>query len=142
MEFKKYLDEAFAINLAKGATIEATNTRGKSYRAKKATDGDPETYWAAEDRVTEATVELDFGKQIEVNAVLIQEFIPLGQRVRSFSVDAHIYGTFDRVAKGVTIGNRRIVTFEPVTTQRLKINFEAKACPLIANIEVYRIPDI
>ncbi len=142
MEFKEYLDEAFAVDLAKDASIKATNTRGKGFSAKKATDGDLKTYWATEDAITEASIELDFGKRIEVNAVLIQEYVPLGQRIRSFTVDAYVNGTFARVATGVTLGNRRIIKFNPIKTQRLKINLEAKACPLIANIEVYRVPDL
>jgi alpha-L-fucosidase len=142
LEFRQYLDKAFSYDLAKNASIKATNSRGKAFGAKKATDGNPKTYWATEDGVTEASLELDFGKKREVNAVLMQEFIPLGQRVRSFSIDARIDDTFDRVASGVTVGNRRIVNFETVNTRRLNINLEAKACPLIANIEVYKVPDI
>ncbi len=42
----------------------------------------------------------------------------------------------------VTVGNRRIVRFETITTEKLKINITAKAGPLISNIEVYRIPEI
>ena len=127
--------------LTEKASAKATNTRGRAFSAKNAIDGDPETYWATDDGVLEASIELDFGKPVEVNALLIQEFIPLGQRVKSFSIDAYINETFDQVATGVTVGNRRIVTFETVKTQRLKINLEAKACPLITNIEVFRVPD-
>ena len=142
LELRHYLDKAFSFDLAKNAAISATNTRGKAFCATKAIDGDPETYWATDDEVLEASLELDFKKPVEVNAVLIQEFIPLGQRVKSFSIDAYFDNTCNRVAKGVTIGNRRIVKFETVNTRRLRINLEAKACPLIANIEVYRVPDI
>ena len=141
-ELRQYLDEAFTIDLTKKASAKATNTSGKAFSAKKAIDDDPETYWATENGVLEASLELDFGKPIEVNAILIQEFIPLGQRVKSFSVDAFINDTFDQVATGATVGNRRIVKFETVKTRRLKIYIEAKACPLIANIEVYRVQDI
>jgi alpha-L-fucosidase len=142
LEFKHYLDEAFAFDLTKNATISATNSRGKAFCAEKAIDGDPETYWATDDGVTKASLELDFKKSVEINTVLMQEFIPLGQRVKSFSIDAYTDDTFDRVATGVTVGNRRIVRFDTVDIRRLRINLEAKACPLIANIEVYRIPDI
>ncbi|MGD9346902.1 MAG: alpha-L-fucosidase [Candidatus Aminicenantes bacterium] len=142
LEFRQYLNEAFAFDHAKNATISATNSRGKTFPATKAIDGDPETYWATDDGVTNASLELDFKKPVEISAVLMQEFIPLGQRVRSFSIDAYIDDTFDRVANGVTVGNRRIVKFDTVYVRRLKINFEARACPVIANIEVYRIPDI
>ena len=77
-----------------------------------------------------------------MNAVLIQEYIPLGQRVRSFAVEAFVGDRFAEVATGVTIGNRRIVKFESITTDKLKISIVAKACPLISHIEVYRVPDL
>jgi alpha-L-fucosidase len=141
-EFERYLDEAFSVNLAKKAAVKATNIRSRAFSAKKAIDGDRETYWATKDGVLEASLELDFGKTVEINTVLLQEHIPLGQRVRSFSVDAYTNESFDRVAAGVTIGNRRIVKFETVRTQRLRVNLEAKDCLSISNIEVYRVPDI
>jgi len=74
----------------------------------------------------------------ECNAVLIQEYIPLGQRVKAFSVEAFIDNRWIEIAAGTTIGNRRIVRFDTVITSQLRFNFDAKACPLISNIEVYR----
>ena len=44
---------------------------------------------------------------------------------------------FTCVATGATIGNRRIVRLEAVKTQKLRIAINAKASPLISNIEVY-----
>ena len=141
-ELKNYLDEAFAINLVESASAHATNSRGKSFGAKNAIDADPKTYWATDDDVLNASLELDFGNPIEVNAILIQEYINLGQRVRSFAVEAFVDGNFMQVATGITIGNRRIVKFKTVTTEKLKIDIVAKACPLISNIEVYRVPEL
>jgi len=57
-------------------------------------------------------------------------------------IAALVNDAFDQVATGVTVGNRRIVRFKTVATEKLKININAKACPLISNIEVYRIPEI
>jgi alpha-L-fucosidase len=141
-ELKKYVDEAFSIDLAENASVKATNVRGKSFSAQNTIDDDPETYWATDDDVPNASLEIDFGNPVEMNALLIQEFIKLGQRVRSFSIEAFIGDHFNEVASGVTIGNRRIVRFDKVTTQKLRIKIEAKACPLISHIEVYRIPEI
>lgn len=141
-ELKKYLDEAFAIDLAEKASAKATDTRGKSFGAKKAIDGDPKTYWTTDDDVLNASLELDLGNPVEVNAILIQEYINLGQRVRSFSIEAFVDENFTEVATGITIGNRRIVKFETFTTEKLKINIVAKACPLISRIEVYRVPEL
>ncbi|UCE43387.1 MAG: alpha-L-fucosidase [Candidatus Aminicenantes bacterium] len=142
LELKKYLDEAFALNLAEEASAKATNSRGKAFSATKAIDGDPETYWAAEDDISSVSLELDLGKPIEVNAVLIQEYIKLGQRVKSFAIEAFFDDNFTEVATGATIGNRRIVKFNPLTTQKLRINITAKACPLISYIGVYRVQDL
>lgn len=141
-ELKKYLDEAFAIDLAEKASAKATDTRGKSFGAKKAIDGDPKTYWTTDDDVLNASLELDLGNPVEVNAILIQEYINLGQRVRSFSIEAFVDENFTEVATGITIGNRRIVKFETFTTEKLKINIVANACPLISRIEVYRVPEL
>jgi alpha-L-fucosidase len=142
MELKKYLDGAFAINLASGASIEATNTRGRSFSAQNAIDGDIETYWATVNGIVEASLEIDFGKPAEVNAVLLQEYIRLGQRIKSFSIEAFINGTFSVTATGTTIGNRRIIRFDTVVTKKLKVNLKSKACPLISNIEVYCVPEV
>lgn len=141
-ELKKYLEEAFGLNLAKNARAKATNVRGIAYSAKNAIDGDPKTYWATDDEILNASLELDFGDPIEVNALLIQEYIPLGQRVKLFSIEVFVDNNFTQVATGVTIGNRRIVKFETITTDKLKIDIVAKACPLISHIEVYRIPEL
>jgi alpha-L-fucosidase len=141
MELKKYLDEAFSMDLTDGASAEATNTRGKIYGAEKAIDENVESYWATDDDVLNASLEIDFKKPIEINAVLLQEYIPLGQRVKSFSINALVDDDFVETADGFTIGNRRIVKFKNITTNKLRISIKAKACPLISNIEVYRVLD-
>src|SRR5262245_64695632 len=89
MEFKRARDEAFRENLAgkndlaKGI-VKATNVRGNDARfnAEKTVDGNATTYWATDDGVTSASLELDFGREIEFNTFLAQEDIALGQRVK------------------------------------------------------------
>lgn len=141
MELKTYLDEAFSLNLLMGASARATQTRGKLFSANKTIDGNPETYWATDDHVLNASIELDFGQPKKINTLLIQEYITLGQRVKSFSIEAQIDDKFEQIATGVTIGNRRLVKFNTITTQKLKINISAKASPLISNLEVYHVSD-
>lgn len=142
MELKAYLDEAFSLNLAENASAFATQTRGKIFSAKNTIDGNPKTYWATDDDVLNVSIELDFGQPKDINALLIQEYVTLGQRVKSFSIEALHENKFEQIATGVTIGNRRIVKFNTITTQKLKINISAKACPLISNLEVYFVPEL
>ena len=141
MELKAYRDEAFSLNLAENASASTTQTRGKIFNAKKAIDGNPNTYWATDDDVLNVSIELDFGQAKDINALLIQEYITLGQRVKSFSIEALHENKFEQIAAGITIGNRRIVKFNTIRTQKLKINISAKASPLISNLEVYFVPE-
>ena len=142
MELKKYLDEAFSENLAEGSSVTASNIRrgDNIYSPANAVDHNLDTYWTADDSVTTASLTIDFGKPAELNAVLIQEYIALGQRVRSFTVTATGGDGDVQVAAGTTIGNRRIIRFNAIRAQKLTMSFTAKACPTISNIEVYRVP--
>lgn len=144
LELKQYLDAAFTINYTREAQATASNVRGGAakFKAAKAIDDDPETYWATNDEVTEASLEIDFVKPTEMNAVLLQEYIALGQRVKAFSIEAWKDGSYTEISTGTTIGNRRILKFKTLTTTKIRINFKAKACPLISNIEVYRTPEL
>ena len=94
LELRKALDEAFADDLARKAKVEAGNVRGgsKKYAASKAIDGKKGTYWATDDGVTQSDITFTFKKPTTLNRVLLQEYIRLGQRVKSFKVEANVDG--------------------------------------------------
>lgn len=139
------LKEAFAQNLAQNAKVSADQTRGKSSRfnAEKAIDTDAATYWATDDNTTTGSLTLDFGKPTSFNRFLVQEPIQLGQRVKSFSLEALVKGNWVQIAKQTTIGYKRILRFPTVEATKLRFNvLEAKSSPLISTIEVYKAPII
>ena len=148
MEFKRARDEVFRENLAgknnlAKAKVKATNVRGNDARfsAEKTIDGDAATYWATDDGGATASLELDFGREVEFNTFLTQENIALGQRVKKFSLEIWGGGGWETVARQTTIGYKRILRFPAVKTAKLKFTIEeAKACPTITNIEVYNSP--
>src|SRR5690606_12832111 len=90
MELRQVLNASFDENLALGKTVETLQIRGghDQFGTHHLTDGDYDTYWATDDEVREATLTLDLGAEKEINRVVLQEYIPLGQRVKSFSVEA------------------------------------------------------
>ncbi len=141
---KRYLDEAFSVDYSDSAKAGASNVRSGSdkFAAGNAIDNDPESYWATDSEVRNASLEINFPAATEVNAILIQEYIALGQRVKSFSVEARSGDGFRQVAEGTTVGNRRIVKFPKTSTDALRINIRAKACLLISNVEVYQVPEM
>ena len=138
MELRKTLDETFANNLATDALVTTSNSRGKGYEAELLLDGNKDSYWATEDGVIQGNIILDFGKEISFNRLLLQEHITLGQRVKTFKVEALIAGEYQEIASETTIGYKRILRLPNTNSSKLKISIlDAKACPLIANIEVY-----
>jgi alpha-L-fucosidase len=138
--WKQLLDATFSKNLAANAPVSADTYRGKSkqYAAANVTDGDKDTYWATDDHVRSGSLEIDLGKYQKISYVLIQEYIRLGQRVRQFNVEAWKDKAWEIIATGTTIGHKRILPIEAVEASKLRINImDAKACPLIATVEVY-----
>jgi alpha-L-fucosidase len=141
MGFRELLDKEFANDLALGKKIYATSTRGKEYAASFINDGNQETYWATNDFQTAADIIIDLGDETEVNRIVMQEFIKLGQRVEGFMVSAYMNGGWTRLIEGTTIGYKIIRKFPVVKTSKIKVTIsKSKACPVISNIELYRAP--
>jgi alpha-L-fucosidase len=138
--FAALLKKELGNNLAVGARVKASNTRGRQpqFAAGNLTDSKKETYWATDDNITKANVEIQLKNRVVVKYILLQEYIRLGQRVKSFTVDALINNTWQQVATATTIGYKRILRIDPVETGKIRINFTAsKACPVLSAIEVY-----
>ncbi len=145
MELRRTLDETFAVNMAKGAKFTADNTRGQSskYGAKNLADGKFDTYWATEDNQLSASVEIDFGKEQAFNRLVLQEYIPLGQRVKTFNVEYWDGNTWQPIVSQTTIGYKRILRFPMVIAQKLRMNIiESLACPVLSEIGIYKAPEI
>jgi len=145
MELRKYLDAAYKTDLAKGKKVTATNVRGnaKTYAAQNLTDGSNNTYWAADDNVKNASITIDLGKATDVNRILLQENILLGQRIKSFSVEYWDGTAFKQLDKQTTIGHKRILIFPTVNTTKIRVNIlEANACPALSAIQLYKAPDM
>jgi alpha-L-fucosidase len=138
--FREMLDTIFKNNLALKKKITANTWRGKSKRFSpdQLTDGDRETYWATDDSIRQGSVEINFEEETEINYVVMQEYIKLGQRVKAFSVEAFQKGQWKEIASGTTIGYKRILKVNPVRATKLRVTIlDAKACLAISNLEVY-----
>jgi alpha-L-fucosidase len=137
------LDETFDVNLAAGAKVSGAPERGgdPKFAAANLLDGDGKTYWATDDGVTKASVVIELDGAKSFNNVLLQEYIALGQRVREFSVDAWVDGKWTSIAKGTSIGYKRIIPTESVTTSKVRLNIDgAAACPALSSFELYAGP--
>jgi alpha-L-fucosidase len=138
--FKAFLNKEFAHDLALHAIITADSYRGnaKIFSPKNMVDGNKETYWATNDEVHTGSFEIVLPKISTVKYILLQEYIKLGQRVKSFTVEIWKEGAWQKVAEGTTIGYKRILKLDPVETNKVKVTItDAKACPVISNVALY-----
>ncbi|MEQ1587088.1 MAG: discoidin domain-containing protein, partial [Cyclobacteriaceae bacterium] len=145
LEFAQALKNAFALNLAKGSKTEASQVRGNDQRfgADKVIDQNNETYWTTDDDVKTASLTMNFTHPVSFNRFLIQEYILLGQRVKSFTLEVLTNGEWKEIAKEATIGYKRILRFNTVRATKLRLTItDSKSCPLISNIEIYNAPQI
>ena len=129
-------------NLLSGAKFSATDTRDKQYDASKMSDSDWDTYWAASDGVTAADIVFETKKEVTLNRIMLQEYIPLGQRVKAFIIEYKTCcGKWVPVItdeETTTIGYKRIVRFHEKTAKQWRIRIlDSRACPCINNIEGY-----
>jgi alpha-L-fucosidase len=137
---QQILQREFKNNFALKANVTASVNRGsgKLFSANNITDGKKDTYWAINDEVTTGDFEISLPKSQSIKYILLQEYIKLGQRVKSFNVEIWKNNTWQQVASGTTIGYKRILKIEPVETSRIRVNItDSKACPVISNVEVY-----
>ena len=139
VEFRAALDSIFAHDLARAAHVEASNTRGARYRASNVTDTHYHRYWAVPDDCLSPTVTLTFDHPVTFNRIMLQEYIPLGQRVAQFEVEVLQEGQWQPLCHATTIGYKRILLTEETTTNAMRIHFkQCLACPVINRIALFK----
>jgi alpha-L-fucosidase len=141
LAFRELREKEFANELACSKKTRASGSRGRAYSPANVNDGDPETYWALKDGETSGWLEVDLGKETEINRILVQEYIKLGQRIQEFRVEALTGEEWKPLVEGTTVGYKIIRKFPVVRASSVRFSVtKAKASPLISNIEIYRAP--
>lgn len=139
-DFKTKIDTEFDTNLALWANATASSYRGndKRFGPSNLVDGNAETYWCTDDPDMTAAVEVELAAPSKIKYVQMREYIKLGQRVKSFSVEAETEGQWKTVATGTTIGYKRIVKLDNVYTKRLRVVIhDSRACPVLSELSVF-----
>lgn len=143
-EFSDAINNSLDENLAKpeNATATASSIRGNSseYSPNNVLDDDDDTYWTMDDGETIGSLTINLGGEKTFDAVSIEEYIKLGQRISQFSVDVFTNGQWREFGSGYTIGAKRLVRGNEVKATQIRINIRnSQAVPLIENVEVYKL---
>lgn len=133
-EFRAALDSIFQRDFAAGKPATATNVRGGdgAFSAAAALDRDNATYWATDDGVTTASLEVDLGAETEFNVIRLEEMIRLGQRVQRYRVDGWDGSAWRPLSEGTTIGYRKLDRIPKTKASKVRLTIlAARACPTI-----------
>ena len=139
VEFRSALDSIFCQDFAAKATVTASHTRGRDYAAANVIDTNYHTYWAVHDSCITPTLTLAFDHPVTFNRVMLQEYIPLGQRVEAFRVETYSdRNGWQTLVHATTIGYKRILLTPRCTARIVRIVFEnARACPVINRVGLF-----
>lgn len=137
VNFHKLIQRELGNNLVAGMKPKVSNERGGQFTAQALTDGSWDTYWATSDGVTSADITFTFKKAQKMNRIMLQEYIPLGQRVKKFAVEwLDKNGTWKAVEQGeetTTIGYKRLLRFLTVETKGLRVHLLDSRGPICMN---------
>lgn len=128
-EFRRILDRTFEKDFARGAKVTLSGGATRSYGGKNLVDGKRNSSWVAAEGVTATEVVLELKTPATFNVVSLREALPLGQRIEAFRLDRMEKGEWVEFAAGTSIGNRRLVKTEPVTTDKVRLRITRAAAP-------------
>lgn len=123
-------------DLLRGAKVKASSTRGKAFQAMNTQSADYDQYWATKDGQTSGTLTYTFKRPTRLNRLMLQEYIPLGQRVKAFRVEylcGREWHAIDFGEPTTTIGYKRLLRFPTIETRALRIVFLDARGPLCIN---------
>ncbi|MDP3179813.1 MAG: discoidin domain-containing protein, partial [Spirochaetaceae bacterium] len=140
--FGHLLWASFSDDLAAGSKASASSTwmENPAFGPENVLDDEAGRYWAAGAGERSAWIVLDFPGTRSVDAIRVEEYIELGQRISAFHVEVLRGGSWTKVAGGTTIGFKRILCFAPVEAEALRLSVdESHAEPLIRRVAVHAL---
>jgi alpha-L-fucosidase len=137
-EWKRLIYATFTRNLASEARI--TSSNGKNNKALL--DGRYKTHFTTAGSDTITTIELQLKAPVTFDLLQLQENITIGQRIESFSLEYMDGDQWKEIARGTTVGYKRILQFPPVTTGRVRIKIlSSRLNPTLSELGLYKLAE-
>ena len=137
-----YLNTTFSYNYSKGQKVKTSSTF-KSYDNIALIDEDKKTYWASEVNDENPTIEILLDNPVLVNTFMIQEYLSMGQRIKSFYFEVFSDGNWEKIYEGSTIGNKRLIRFETQNIEKARFTVnDKKAQIVISNVGLFKAKDL
>lgn len=137
MAFKDLRESNFSTNLAQRASVNVSSSRA-GYLPSLLVDGFRFSHWAPLKTETSCWIEIELGRKMEFNTILLQEYIEAGQRIQEFNVEVWDDTKYVPVTSGTTVGYKRIIQFPRQTASKIRVTIvKSKASPVMGEIQLY-----
>lgn len=140
MEFAKLRQRSLVNLLNKSDLTINTSSQNIDYPKEFLIDEFNDSFWAPDKGNLSPIILLELNKPILSNAILIQEPIFMGQRIKAFEIKIYYSDGKSELVKGKTIGNKRIQEFKTGEVKKIELKItDSRAIPLISNLELLKI---
>jgi alpha-L-fucosidase len=135
LAWRTTLAKTYANNLLKGSKITSLTPT----QATALLDANYRTYWTSPGHDTTATLSFALPAPQLFDVLQLQENITVGQRIESFVLEYKSGAEWKTAAAGTTVGYKRILQFEPVRAQYVRLRLtSSRLNPTLSAIGLYK----
>lgn len=132
------ISETFKENFAKDAIVEIN---GENEKTKASSLFGDQRYWVGKEGMDTASIVFTLPKKETLDVAMLQEEIQIGQRISQFRIDYWDGNGWQKMTEGTTIGYKRLLRFEPVTTDRVRLVIEkSRLNPTLSDFGLFELP--
>ncbi len=136
-EIGSFLRSSFRNNLIREATEISAPEAAAGHAPEKLKEEDDSYYYPAR-RSMPLEIDVRWREERTVRYAVIREHLPLSQRVEQFELVAHTAEGMQRVFRGTTIGNKRIVVLDHLKTDSILLRItDARETPALEQLAFY-----
>jgi len=132
--WRSRIDAIFKVNLAKKARISVKRGKG----AQLLLDGNSASSFTTKGTDSTAVIDFHLKQPATFNVLLLQEDISKGQRIEQFELQALVNQTWKTIASGTTVGHKRLLQFDKVTTGQVRLKIlSSRLNPFLSEFGLY-----
>jgi alpha-L-fucosidase len=140
-DFGAALRSRFARNLAAHGQASADVPSAAGHEPSRSLSESLDEWWQPAGDVEGATLQVDLAGPSELDTVVLQEAIEIGQRVESFSIELLDQQGWEVAYRGTVIGHKHIATFRRRGARSLRVRFDsARGSATLAFLGAYLGP--
>ena len=132
--------EEFGAAVGKRYSGNLISNRVRNATTNAAFDGDPNTLWSAPAGSHHAILEVAFAKPVSFDHSLTMEWLNDGQHIQHYRIEAWDGKGWKVLTEGRAIGHKKIDSFTPVTTSRVRLNILESSSE--AHVREFQIYDV